>query len=65
MEKWMDNEIRKDPDEEFELRDRRVMEIKKLLDRLLEDENIDHDVFLNCVDDVTTNICKALKRRTK
>ena len=65
MEKWMDNEIRKDPDEEFELRDRRVMEINKLLEKLLEDENIDHDVFMECVDDVTTSICKALKRRTK
>ena len=65
MEKWMDNEIRKDPDEEFELRDRRVMEIHKLLDRLLEDENIEHDEFINCVDDVTARICKALKRGNK
>ena len=56
---------RKDPDEEFELRDRRVMEINKLLEKLLEDENIEHDEFINCVDDVTTRICKALKRRTK
>ena len=56
---------RKDPDEEFNWRDHRVMEINKLLERLLEDENIDHDVFLECVDDVTTRICKALKRRTK
>ena len=62
---WLDDEIRKDPDEEFELRDRRVMEINKLLEKLLEDENIDHDVFMECVDDVTTSICKALKRRTK
>lgn len=65
MANWMGDWERKDPDEEFELRDRRVMEINKLLERLLEDENIDHDVFLKCVDDVTTRICKALKRRTK
>ena len=65
MERWMHDEIRKDPDEEFAWREHRVTEINKLLDRLLEDENIDHDVFLNCVDDVTTRICKALKRRTK
>lgn len=65
MEKWMDNEIRKDPDEEFELRDRRVMEINKLLEKLLEDESIDHDVFMECVDDVTARICKAMKRGNK
>ena len=62
---WLDDEIRKDPDEEFELRDRRVMEINKLLGKLLEDENIEHDEFINCVDDVTTRICKALKRGNK
>ena len=56
---------RKDPDEEFEWRDRRTLEIHKLLDRLLDDENIEHDVFMECVDDVTATICKALKRRTK
>ena len=56
---------RKDQDEEFNWRDHRVMEINNLLERLLESENIDHDVFLECVDDVTTRICKALKRRTK
>lgn len=65
MANWMDNEIRKDPDEEFDLRDRRVMEINKLLNRLLEDENIEHDAFMECIDDVTATICKALKRRTK
>lgn len=65
MANWMGDWERKDPDEEFELRDRRVMEINKLLERLLEDENIEHDEFINCVDDVTTSICKALKRRTK
>ena len=65
MEKWMDNEIRKDPDEEFELRDRRVMEINKLLEKLLEDENIEHDAFMECIDDVTATICKVFKRRTK
>ena len=53
---------RKDPDEEFEMRDRMVMEINKLLERLLEDENIEHDVFMECIDDVTARICKALKR---
>ena len=62
---WLDNEIRKDPDEEFDLRDRRVMEINKLLEKLLEDENIDHDAFMECIDDVTATICQALKRRTK
>lgn len=56
---------RKDPDEEFELRDRRVMEINKLLEKMLEDENIDHDAFMECIDDVTATICKVLKRRTK
>ena len=56
--------LRKDPDEEFEWRDRRILGVSKLLDRLIEDEEIDHDVFLECVDDVTTRICKAL-RRTK
>ena len=65
MANWMGDWERKDPDEEFTWRDHRVMEINKLLERLLEDENIDHDVFLECVDDVTTRICKALKRRTK
>ena len=65
MANWLGDWERKDPDEEFELRDRRVMEINKLLERLLEDENIEHDEFINCVDDVTTSICKALKRRTK
>lgn len=53
---------RKDPDEEFEWRDRRTLEIHKLLDRLLDDEAIEHDVFLNCVDDVTARICKAMKK---
>ena len=53
---------RKDPDEEFEMRDRRIIEINKLLDRLLESEDIEHDAFIECVDDVTTRICKALKR---
>lgn len=62
---WLDDEIRKDPDEEFELRDRRVMEIHKLLDRLLEDENIEHDAFMECIDDVTARICKAMKRGNK
>ena len=52
----------KDPDEQFAWNDRRIMEVKNLLDRLLEDENIDHDEFINCVDDVTARICKALKR---
>ncbi len=56
---------RKDPDEEFDLRDRRIIEINKLLDRLLESEDIEHDAFIECVDDVTARICKALKRRTK
>lgn len=56
---------RKDPDEEFEWRDRRTLEIHKLLDRLLDDENIEHDVFLNCVDDVTARICKAMKKGGK
>lgn len=62
---WLDDEIRKDPDEEFELRDRRVMEIHKLFDRLLEDENIEHDAFMECIDDVTARICKAMKRGNK
>ena len=56
---------RKDPDEEFAWKDRRIMGVTKLLDRLLEDENIDHDVFRECVDDVTARICKALKRGNK
>ena len=53
---------RKDPDEEFDLRDKRIIEINKLLDRLLESEDIEHDAFIECVDDVTARICKALKR---
>ena len=53
---------RKDPDEEFDLRNERVTEINKLLDRLLESEEINHDAFFECVDDVTARICKALKR---
>ena len=65
MERWIHDEIRKDPDEEFDWREHRVSQINTLLEKLLEDENIDHDVFLNCVDDVTTSICKAMKRRTK
>ncbi len=65
MANWMGDGERKDPDEEFELRDRRVMEINKLLEKLLEDENIDHDVFMECVDDVTARICKAMKRGNK
>lgn len=56
---------RKDPDEEFEWRDRRTLEIHKLLDRLLDDETIEHDVFLECVDDVTARICKAMKKGGK
>lgn len=65
MEKWMHDEIRKDPDEEFDWREHRVSQINTLLDRLLEDENIDHDVFMECVDDVTARICKAMKRGNK
>ena len=52
----------KDPDEEFEWKDKRIMNIEKLLERLLEDENIEHDEFTRCVDDVTARICKALRR---
>lgn len=55
----------KDPDEQFAWNDRRIMEVKKLLDRLLEDEEINQDEFTNCVDDVTARICKALKRGNK
>ena len=53
----------KDPDEQFEFNDRRIMDVKTLLDRLLEDENIDQDVFNECVDDITSRICKALKKK--
>ena len=52
----------KDPDEQFKFNDRRIMEVGKLLDRLLEDEDIDQDDFDSCLDDVTARICKALRR---
>lgn len=52
----------KDPDEQFDFNDKRIIEVKKLLDRLLDDENIDQDAFNECVDDVTARICKTLKR---
>ena len=57
--------IREDPDDEFKWRDQRTAEVEVLLNRLLEDDEIDHDDFRECVDDVTARICKALKRGNK
>ena len=54
--------ITKDPDEQFNWNDRRITEVEKLLDRLLEDEEIDQDEFDKCVDEVTARICKTLRR---
>ena len=52
----------KDPDEQFSWNDRRITEVEKLLDRLLEDEEIDQDEFDKCVDEVTARIFKTLRR---
>ena len=40
---------RKDPDEEFAWRDRKATVVQTLLDKLMEDDGIEHDAFLNCI----------------
>lgn len=53
---------RKDPDEEFKWRDHKTMQVEQLLDRLLDTDDIDHDVFLNCIETCEKAIWEAMKR---
>lgn len=53
---------RKDPDDEFNWRDRRTMEVERLLNRLLDNDEIEHDAFLNCIYTVEKTIRETLKR---
>ena len=54
------DELRKDPDEEFEWRDKRTTEAMNLLYKLCEDEDISHDDFLECISGVTEKLRKCL-----
>lgn len=53
---------RKDPDDEFNWRDRRTTEVEDLLNRLLDNDEIEHDAFLNCINTVEKTIRETLKR---
>ena len=57
--------MRKDPDEEFYWRDSRTLEVHKLVDRLLDEEDLDHEDFLKCVNDVEEIIRKTLRGEQK
>ena len=53
---------RKDPDDEFNWRNYKTMQVEQLLDKLLDRDDIDHDVFFNCIETCEKAIWKAMKR---
>ena len=57
----MGDEIRKDPDEEFAWRDRRATHVQGLLDKLLEDDSIEHDAFLKCIETMEKALWETLR----
>ena len=52
---------RKDPDEEFAWRDRRATVVQTLLDKLMEDDGIEHDAFLNCINTMEKALWETLR----
>ena len=57
----MGDEIRKDPDEEFVQRDRKATVVQTLLDKLMEDDEIDHDAFLKCIETMEKALWETLR----
>ena len=59
--KSMGDDIRKDPDDEFKWRDRRATVVQTLLDKLMEDDGIEHDAFLNCINTMEKALWETLR----
>ena len=57
----MGDDIRKDPDEEFKWRDRRATVVHTLLDKLMEDDEIEHDAFLKCIETMEKALWETLR----
>ena len=57
----MGDDIRKDPDEEFKWRDRMATVVQTLLDKLMEDDAIEHDAFLKCIETMEKALWETLR----
>jgi hypothetical protein len=52
---------RKDPDEEFAWRDRKATVVQTLLDKLMDDDGIEHDAFLKCIETMEKALWETLR----